>query len=69
VSPSVDGFDNGSRRRPRAWFTSTIGAACEFCVELDRVAGDRLDLQNDELGRLERGEPDEDVHDPFVDVV
>src|SRR5690606_1132256 len=32
------------------------------------LAGHLLDLDDDELGRLERGEPDHDVDDPEVDV-
>src|SRR6476646_3843321 len=32
------------------------------------LPGDLLDLDDDELGRLERSEADDDVHDPAVDV-
>src|SRR5215218_3027021 len=32
------------------------------------LAGDLLDLDDDELRRLERREPDDDVHDPAIDV-
>ena len=34
-----------------------------------QIAGDLLDLDHDELGRLERGEADLDVHDAQVAVV
>src|SRR5215210_6776475 len=46
----------------------TLNCATTASSRLD-LAGDLLDPQHDELRRLERREPDEDVHDAAVDVV
>src|SRR5215216_6285528 len=46
----------------------TLNCATTASSRLD-LAGDLLDPQDDELHRLERREPDEDVHDAAVDVV
>src|SRR5215213_10892965 len=46
----------------------TLNCATAASSRLD-LAGDLLDPQNDELGGLQRREPDEDVHDAAVDVV
>src|SRR5215207_9576771 len=56
-------FLYGSKR-----FGFTLNCATAASSRLD-LAGDLLDPQNDELGGLERREPDEDVHDAAVDVV
>src|SRR5215212_9284028 len=44
------------------------GKSIAVLLGLD-LAGQLLDADHDELGRLERREPDEDVHDAAVDVV
>src|SRR5215218_299360 len=56
-------FLYGSKR-----FGFTLNCATAASSRLD-LAGDLLDPQNDELGGLQRREPDEDVHDAAVDVV
>src|SRR6266545_1371546 len=49
----------------RCVFTANSGIGASSGLDL---AGHLLDPDDDELGRFERREPDEDVHDPAVDV-
>src|SRR3954453_23873104 len=50
----------------RCALTVNWAIACSSDLNL---SGLLLNLDEDELGRLERGEPDQDVHDPAIDVV
>src|SRR5262249_14978348 len=54
--------------RSLLWSLASRGRWLRGCSGLD-LAGELLDLDDHELGRLERRETDQDVHDAAIDVV